>query len=458
MKFLTSSSSTASSTITSTTASTSFGGNVHNSRSTPAGCIAGVFRRLLCLKSLPTHPSDHFKDTDHDSVSVELDRLQCTSTVSAEERAESSATPCIVARLMGLESLLPQTDFSAAEKSPSSIARSRSMNSVDLMKELVSIQGRHRRVKSFRETAPTFLELEDENFFVLSFENIVGESRKSETGSKQKKQRGRGANDKSQNSTRSRENAYEKNKENQDPMNVLNNEKQERTTDSRKASQRAVSEVMSDGIRPLSISSSQNSFEGKEVENRAKPINRKPENELGRRRRMKKRKDDCLPVKKVESDCSDSENSSPNSVLDIVKFPCDPEVTSSEGLSRLTNSKSRRTLTEELENYRKLNHQYVDKSLTSNASGKSRTRSEGKCVELRKNDRGRQNNSANMWGEICELAEKDTIRSNWIPLSKEIQKFEGYREISGEFEIQIFEELLGELVDQLGGGTCHQNL
>ena len=134
------------------------------------------------------------------------------------------------------------------------------------------------------------------------------------------------------------------------------------------------------------------------------------------------------------------------------------EYVATEGLSRLTNSKSRRTLTEELENYRKLNHQYVDKSLTSNASGKSRTRSEGKCVELRKNDRGRQNNSANMWGEICELAEKDTIRSNWIPLSKEIQKFEGYREISGEFEIQIFEELLGELVDQLGGGTCHQNL
>ncbi|KAL3518054.1 hypothetical protein ACH5RR_020643 [Cinchona calisaya] len=450
MKLLTSSSSTSSSTAT------SFDGNAHNSKSTPAGCIAGVFRRLLCISTLPTHPSD--------CVSLELDKLQQSiaptkaderveqsiAPTKADERVEPSATPSIVARLMGLESL-PQIDFSAMEKSPNSIARSHSMNSVDLMKELVKIQGRqHLRVKSFRETAPTFLELEDEDFFVLNFEN-ADESRKSETGSKKMQQR----RIKNSGNTR-RESVYEKNKENQDPINVVLDGKVECSMNSRKASQ---SDTCDGKLRDSSNifvsptkNACQNSVEVKEVVKLAKKTkNHKPESEfMGRRGRMKKRKDDCLPVKKNETDPqSDSENSSPNSVLDIMKFPGDPEVTSSEEFARLSNSKSRRTLTEELENY---------KSLIGNASCKSRNSSGCKCAELSKNGHGRDsnnNNNVEMWGEICKIAERDTIQSNWILLNKEIQKFEDYKEIGGEFEIQIFEELMGELVDQLVG-NCHQ--
>ncbi|KAL3530891.1 hypothetical protein ACH5RR_010213 [Cinchona calisaya] len=445
--FLNYSSSSASSTITTTTA-TSFDSNVVNSTTTiHSGCIAGVFRRLLCLNSLPTHSSDHIKDVDRDSiVSAELDKLQCTTT-KAEYRVEPSATPSIVARLMGIESL-PKIDFSAIEKSPNSIARSRSMNSVDLLKELVSIQARQRRVKSFRE-APTFLELEDEEFFILSFENgdesrkLEVKNRKSEVGSGQMKQRSKQEKCKTKNNKR-RASVHEKNKENQEITTTLSKEKVDRSMKSRKAcySDRKIKDL-SNILHPTN-NSCQNSPGKKEVVKLANPINHKPQS--GLRRRMKKRKDDCLVIKKIETDQSDSENSSPNSVLDIMKFPCDPEViTCSEELSRLSNSKSRRTLKEELDNYRKLN-QCNDRSLTSNYASCS---NEGKCVQSRKNECD-GHNYVDMWVEICKMAERDTIESNWM-LNKDIQKFEDNKLISGEFEIQIFDELLADFVHQLAG-------
>lgn len=245
---------------------------------------------------------------------MELDKLQCTNPTKAEDRVGASATPGIVARLMGLEPLT-QIDFSAKEKSSNSIARSLSMNSVDLTKEFAPILGTQRRVKSFRETA-TFLELEDEEFFILSFENgdenrkLGLKSRKSETGSKQMiKQNSKVENCSSRNSTTRRKTVYEKNKENQDPVKLKDS---------------------TNILRP-SKNSCQNSLKGKEVEILTHLINHKPEIEVRRqRRKMKNRKDDCLPVKKVETERSDSENSSPNSVLDITKFPCDTESTSSE--------------------------------------------------------------------------------------------------------------------------------
>lgn len=87
-----------------------------------------------------------------------------------------------------------------------------------------------------------------------------------------------------------------------------------------------------------------------------------------------------------------------------------------------------------------------DKSLISNASCKSST-NEGKCVQSRMNDYGRCN-YVEMWAEICNMAERDTIESIWL-LNKDVHKFEDYKEIGGEFETQIFDYLLEELVHQL---------
>jgi hypothetical protein len=54
------------------------------------------------------------------------------------------------------------------------------MNSVEFRGESDQMHGQHRRVKStlsFREM-PTFLEVENKEYFVLSFENIGSESKK----------------------------------------------------------------------------------------------------------------------------------------------------------------------------------------------------------------------------------------------------------------------------------------
>ncbi|XP_050368224.1 uncharacterized protein LOC126786436 [Argentina anserina] len=141
----------------STTTSSPF--NRTNSKGATNGFIAGILRRILCYGSLPTYPSDHIPEEPNS-----VDQSQYDQRFKSKEKAEeteSSATPSLVARLMGLESI-PDT--------PNSLSRSRSMNSVD------RLSGNHdpiqaherRRVKSFREM-PTFIENED--FLVLSFEN-----------------------------------------------------------------------------------------------------------------------------------------------------------------------------------------------------------------------------------------------------------------------------------------------
>lgn len=281
MKFL-SSSSSASSTITDTTTATSFDGTV-DSKNATAGCIGGVLRRLLCLNSLPTYPSDHFREADHNNNndSQVFDELPC---VKPEEKIEGSGTPNLVARLMGLESL-PQIDSN-------SISRSRSMNSVDSLKEIQSIEERHRRVKSFRET-PTFLELEDENFLILSFESgaermkLAVKGRKSEMGSAQ----------------------LPKNKKTEC---VSGQNKENRCSNYSSDEELKVVHFKdsSNILRPKNNSSSEKT------------------RFAGPTRKMKKRKDECLPLKKIETE-SDSENSSPVSVLDNVDFSCDPEITNS---------------------------------------------------------------------------------------------------------------------------------
>ena len=159
-----------------------------NSKSATAGCLAGLLRRILCSGNLPTHPSDQIKEVD--SVLCDKDH-----ELKAKENIETTTTPGIVARLMGLESL-PEINL-LHNSSPNSISRSRSMNSADHLAGFDQMQGPHRRVKStlsFREL-PTFLELENENFLVLSFENggeskeLRSEGRKSEMGFGELKQR-----------------------------------------------------------------------------------------------------------------------------------------------------------------------------------------------------------------------------------------------------------------------------
>lgn len=303
MKFL---SSSASSTSTATTTS-SFNrkNNVNSSKSGNTGCIAGVFRRLLCLNTLPTYPSDHhFRETvlldenTYTCSSVDFGIKSSSSSAAAEMKIVGSATPNVVARLMGLESL-PQIDHDALltndQNNSWAISRSRSMNYVDtVLKELhCSKQGKHRRAKSFRET-PTFLETP--NFLILSFENNNGAEKMKLGALKSTAEK-----NKSSSSCNTRDG---KNKENQQEYYFT------------KSSGATSKDSSNNILGNYSKRNSKPAIQGHDARDRRS----------NRRKRIKKSKDEILAVKKFGTESSDSENSSPNSVLDNkMDFPCDPE-------------------------------------------------------------------------------------------------------------------------------------
>ncbi|KAK9159091.1 hypothetical protein Scep_005665 [Stephania cephalantha] len=139
-----------------------FDGTLCNSHTN--GCLSGVLRRLLCARSLRTHPFDCIKDANEVGSGAQKKNL---NFITEENVKSGSMTPGLVARLMGLESM-PDSS-SAPRRVPDSIGRSRSANSADYWSEFDPTQGQQRRVKSFRE-APTFLQSENDEFLVLSFE------------------------------------------------------------------------------------------------------------------------------------------------------------------------------------------------------------------------------------------------------------------------------------------------
>ncbi|KAJ0266775.1 hypothetical protein HA466_0007160 [Hirschfeldia incana] len=110
-------------------------------------CISLFLQKILCSGTSSTYPSDQITEPSFESPDF------------ADEPARArGGEPGAVARLMGLESL-PVTDETRV------LSRSRSVSSI---RDDDEIQGKHRRVKSTLE----YVELEDDNFFILSFEKV----------------------------------------------------------------------------------------------------------------------------------------------------------------------------------------------------------------------------------------------------------------------------------------------
>ncbi|XP_031110775.1 uncharacterized protein LOC116014944 [Ipomoea triloba] len=379
--------------------SSSSGGGAGNADASKNGCIAGMFRRLLCSNALPTHPADHMS-----SVSTHPSSDHAIQRRKSEEgkKIESLASTGVVARLMGLESM-PRVELNPNK----AIARSQSMSSMDSLRELKSTKEKNLRACSFREI-PTYLELEDENFFILSFE--YG----GKTAELRPKQR---RSEKVKNSCRRRESVHQKNKENQD----INQVSDEIITGSDGKLQDSTNI-----LRPTRKDASKKKDEYKQER-------------FKKKKKKKDRRDCCLDAKKIEADC-DSEKSSPNSVLGFVEFPPIQDIPSSEKFWKLASSKSRRTLSEELENYRKL------KLISDDFQPKSSEKVYGAAA--RKNWCSRDENDVKLWGEICRLADAETLQTKWQ--HEEIWKQEKVcQKIGGNFEFEIVDELIGEMVDQL---------
>lgn len=260
--------------------------NVHEGLSscrngrTAAGCISRILRRILCSSSLPLCNFDHFKEDDKDSSVV----------IGA-----SGSTPGVVARLMGLESL-PHVE---------PIEESLSISSADSFKKSrISPQVRRRRI------IPAYQELEDDNFFILSFEQRGGrhESHVKRRKSGKNSEQSMGEECKKKNMRR-RECSQGRNKENEE-VNMVS-----------KGS-------LGSGIRDNS------DFQVENPGNLLPPL-KNPCQKSEKTRTKKANGDNSLAAAINFETEGDSENSSPNSVLEFVEFPTDQESASS-GLIRFT--------------------------------------------------------------------------------------------------------------------------
>ncbi|XP_062016293.1 uncharacterized protein LOC133732725 [Rosa rugosa] len=281
-------SSCSSSTITTTTTTTF---DLTNSKGASNGCIAGILRRILCYGSLPTYPSDHIPEETNSVDQSQNDRA--FKSKNKTEETEASATPSLVARLMGLESI-PDANLVSTLNS---ISCSRSLNSADrLSGDHDPIEAHERRrVKSFREM-PTFIE--NEEFLVLSFEN--GSERKERRSKGRKRETGHGE-------LRKKKAGKSRNKGNRKQRGFEKEKKQVQEEKSRR--------VLKD-------------LNGREM--------------LRSKTSHKPKKETIFDMlKNVESDCT-SEDLSPVSVLDCGQFLVDNEVPTSEEDPVLASSFPRR--------------------------------------------------------------------------------------------------------------------
>lgn len=289
-------------------ANTTYDDNTCHSKPATTGRIPGILRCFLCFNSLQTHPSDLFKE-----------EAATGSTIACQSRDDMKSNvdiamalpaPGLVARLMGLDSM-PMVNCANL----SSVRRTRSMDS---LRDVELVQGNHRKVKStlsFRD-APTFLELENEEFFILSFER-GGKNKK--LGSRPRKSdsshlalRTKGPENKNGDKKRRGQSVQETNKENQE-TNIVSDKKLHRvlghnnSKDSRTVLCPAekISEIMKQQIK--------------------KPVNNNKTHERGKSRKTKKEEQDRSPPKYRETE-SDSENTSPVSVLDFSELTTEFEV------------------------------------------------------------------------------------------------------------------------------------
>ncbi|KAB2616546.1 lisH domain-containing protein-like [Pyrus ussuriensis x Pyrus communis] len=387
MKLLVSSPSFSSCSSSSTT--TAFDATMCSSKSATPGCIAGILRRILCYGSFPTYPSDHITEEEENSVESSSKDQDFNSNEKTGEKTEISATPSMVARLMGLDSI-PDDNLVSSQSTQNSVSRSKSMNSADRFDGSDSMQ--HHRVKSsqsFREM-PTFFELDNEEFFVLTFE--------SERKSKETKTKGRKCEKEQNEKTENRrKRKAEKKKQLQEgqsrrTLKDLNGREMMR---SRSTSDRSTSDEDS---KSTSIAT----------------------------KTIEKKKTTCDVLKNVESEFS-SEDLSPVSILDCGQFLVDPEVLSSEEDPSLANS--------------------CKENCPNGDARRTKTR-QGNRLGPKKKEFHRAKHIG-MWSEIYRLTEAELVGSNWIIKNKGTWNFEAISAgIGADFESQILGQLLDELVDQ----------
>ncbi|KAJ7964199.1 transcriptional regulator ATRX-like isoform X2 [Quillaja saponaria] len=383
------------------------------SKSTTAGCLAGIFRRILCSGSLPTHPSDEINQVG--STQCDKDQeFKCKENYEAT----NETPPGIVARLMGLDSM-PGINLPSTKITRNLVSRSRSMSSLDHLGEWDQKPSLHRRVKSnlSSRAVPLFLELENENYFILSFESESGNAefrtkqRKSELGSAKLKQRRSVI-------CKSRENRRE-------GLVSVNND--------------GCFQEITKTLLPLKGPCEKPKVTSEAGKSSYSINSKEIVNGNGKKLREKKKKTNSGPAKKIELE-KDSEDSSPVSVLEF-----DRQGPRSDIGSCSAKFNSRRILSPELDNDKNISPRINDNLIINERKMKA--------IEFSKNYGTKKKvkhiqKNMNMWGEICRVAEDELIGSNWI--DRAMSKQDDLESITSDFELEILHQILNEVIDELG--------
>ncbi|VYS70781.1 unnamed protein product [Arabidopsis thaliana] len=336
------------------------------------GCISIILQRFLCSGTSSTYPSDLITEPSFKSRDFIPEPLR--------GRGDG---PGAVARLMGLDSIpvIDKTRF---------LSRSHSVN--HLKRDDDEIQGKHRRVKSTLE----YVELEDDDFFILSFEKDKNDK---ELGTRNCKKR----RDTRENQSKTEDQTHLEGKENN--INAMN---------------------VSPGRERLEI--------GELMQRRKeKRKSRRKRKETKLRQNIEKenwvQSNGCwskVRSTKEEEECGSCDDSSPVSVLDYDRY-AGVRVTPSPG------NISRRRLSSELESS-KLNETIEQDHITLTSRSKDQ--------EIRLH--GYQE----MWLMICKLTVSDLEGSDWFNgKALKLEDIEGI--ISEDIVSNILDQLLEETITTL---------
>ncbi|XP_074264612.1 uncharacterized protein LOC141587090 [Silene latifolia] len=143
---------------------------VNTSKKNPPhfGCFSNIFEKFICKSNLPTHPclSDEIPEkiiqTKSDAANNKID-----TEVVVRSQVQTQASPGIVARLMGLETMPDCENTRKSTSSHETLFRSKSLSSLHFLPDFDPARAAfHRRARtssaSFHEQGPTLLVKIDE--------------------------------------------------------------------------------------------------------------------------------------------------------------------------------------------------------------------------------------------------------------------------------------------------------
>ncbi|KAG2690875.1 hypothetical protein I3760_09G210300 [Carya illinoinensis] len=410
------------------------------SRNADSGCLSGMFGRISCFRSLPTHPADNVIDSK--TVDKSEDQKE---NPTAKAKTKAPANPGVVARLMGLDSL-PETIWVPGNGTSDSLVRSRSVSFADYMLQLDLSQTQHRRVRtsvSFREV-PALSHQQNRDLLVVYLDNVdetKGKGtkvRKCERDSGDLKQRkAEQRSEKKEINTRERANSTKKKKK------KMENQENNRISMLRNEPRRVVSTNLSNrnttgSAKRLNLLPTHRKNEDRtdvanwKEKSPHKARNQKKQTVEAKPKRNRKLQGN-LAVEVERDERRGSQNSTPIYLLEVNDSEMQQEA------QRPMESNLNRTSSPKVS--------YYTDDLSIGAIKK---------VCDNQMDIPETQYYVDVLVKLFRMTETDIEESNWI--AKSSLGFEGFEEVCQELERQILDVLLNQVLDELVAEIPFENL